>query len=142
MPRVSVAATMVDAFYREVLDAGEVWMVRDDAGYPAPLGRDGVRRMPFWSTRGRAQRVIDQVPAYGGMWPAAVSYEHWRTKWLAELDKDGLLVGLNWSGKAAVGYDLSVQDLLRNFEARSALHRSAEQPDSGGIWPPSTTESG
>ena len=32
---------------------------------------------------------------------------------LPDLEHDGIRVGLNWSGKRAVGYDLPVADLIR-----------------------------
>ena len=33
--------------------------------------------------------------------------------------RDRLLVGLNWSGKRATGYDLTPDNVLRNLKARA-----------------------
>ena len=38
-------------------------------------------------------------------------------EWVRELKEEGVLVGVNWSGKWAVGYDLDPGDLKRNVEA-------------------------
>ncbi|MGZ4664786.1 MAG: hypothetical protein ACXV5Q_06985 [Frankiaceae bacterium] len=40
-----------------------------------------------------------------------------RTRWLRGLRRDGLLVGLNWSGGSAAGYDVAPDDVERNLDA-------------------------
>jgi|SRR6476659_1253333 len=118
---MSVAAPMADAFYREVLDSGLVYTVRDDGGYPAPMNGSGVRAMPFWSKRSRAQRIVDRVAAYQGFRVEEMARDEWERAWWPRLESDGCLVGLNWSGPGAVGFDISVSDLRRNLQAREAL---------------------
>ena len=66
----------------------------------------GVRAQPFWSSLARVKRVIDSVPAYNQFSPVEIPWEQFRDRWLSELVRDGIEVGLNWSGKAASGYDL------------------------------------
>ena len=39
------------------------------------------------------------------------------TRWLPGLERDGLRVGLNWSGARAIGYDLAPSDVLTQLEA-------------------------
>lgn len=115
---VSVSAAQADAFYREVLDGELVFTVFDAGGYPLPIGSSGSRAMAFWSKRSRAQRIIANVPAYASFEVEEIKLERWRDGWLPDLRRDGLLVGLNWSGRRATGYDLSPDDVLRNLEAR------------------------
>lgn len=67
--------------------------------------------MPFWSTLSRVRRIIRTVPAYRGFTPHAVSWDELRNRWLPGLEKDGLLVGVNWSGPRARGYDVNPADL-------------------------------
>jgi hypothetical protein len=117
---LSVSAAQAAAFYREVLRDREVWTVRDEGGYPAPLVADGVRSQPFWSRRSRAERIVAQVPAYSGMHVVGISYGDWVEKWLPGLHKDGVLVGLNWCGRRATGYDVAADDVLRSLAAREA----------------------
>jgi hypothetical protein len=83
-----------------------VWTIEDANGAPAPAGEDGRRVMPFWSTRSRAQRIIDTVPAYAGFVPRSLSLQAFEDRWLPGLQRDGLLVGINWSGARATGYEV------------------------------------
>ena len=116
MAAVSFAAAQADTFYTEILAEQTVWAVCDVEGFPAPLNGDGQRSMPFWSKRSRAQKVIDTVAAYTAFEPTPIPLSEWRDRWLPGLAADGLLVGLNWSGAAATGYDLTPGD------AQTALH--------------------
>ena len=75
--------------------------------------------MAFWSKRSRAQRIIDNVPAYSAFEVEEIELGRWREEWLPGLKRDGLLVVLNWSGKRATGYDLPPDDVLSNLQART-----------------------
>jgi hypothetical protein len=114
---MSVSAAQTAAFYEEVIENGQVWTVRDSGGVPAPRNGDGVRSMPFWSLRGRAGKVIATVPAYGGFEPMAIPLEEWRTRWIDGLERDGILVGLNWSGAQATGFDFQPADVRTRLVA-------------------------
>ena len=102
---MSVSAAQAEAFYREALATGAVWGLRDKGGFPAPEGTDGERAMPFWSKESRAARVVANVEAYGSFEVVRIPLEEWRGRWLPGLQRDGHLVGLNWSGSRATGYD-------------------------------------
>ena len=103
---MSNAASQAAAFYRDVAKSGQVWTIRDEGGYPAPLTRSGEQAHPFWSTRSRVERIIKSVPAYSGFEPEEIRWEVFRDKWLPNLRRDGYLLGVNWSGASAGGYDL------------------------------------
>ena len=77
--------------------------------------------MPFWLLRSCVARVIASVPAYSAFEPVEIPLETWRGEWLKRLADDGLLVGLNWSGRRAAGYDLTASDVERNLSARRRL---------------------
>jgi hypothetical protein len=115
---VSISAAQADAFYRESLEAGEVWGVQDASGFPAPETVDGGRAMPFWSKRSRAERVVATVPAYAGFEVVSIPLDAFRERWLPGLGRDGLLVGLNWSGDRATGYDVEPASVEASFAAR------------------------
>lgn len=117
---MTTSAAQAATFYSEALASGTVWGVRDVNGFPAPVNGDGVRAMPFWSTRSRAERVLANVAAYAGFEPVEVPLDKWRTDWLTGLDRDGLMVGLNWAGDRAQGYDVAPADVLRTLSAREA----------------------
>ena len=94
-----------------------MWGIRDSGGFPAPLNGDGQRAMPFWSLRSRAERVVSAVPAYADFEVVEVSLDDFRTRWLPGLERDGLRVGLNWSGSRATGYDLEPSDVREALRA-------------------------
>ena len=79
--------------------------------------------MPFWSSRSRVERIIARVQAYAGMRPRELLLEEFETEWLADLERDGFLCGVNWSGDHAVGYDLEPSVVRAGLEA----HRASSQ---------------
>jgi len=114
---MNASAAQADAFYREALEHGTVWSVRDAGGFPAPETPEG-RAMPFWSLESRVQKIVESVPAYSGFEVVSIPLTDWRSRWLPGLERDGVRAGLNWSGSAASGYDLPPQDVERNLSAR------------------------
>ena len=115
---MSPSAAHADAFYSEVLEGGTVWAIRDADGFPAP-DSSGRRAMPFWSSETRAQKVIDGVDDYREFAVVPIGLEEWRSRWLPGLTQDDVLVGLNWSGERATGFDLDPDDVERNLARRS-----------------------
>jgi hypothetical protein len=114
---MSNASSQAWAFYREVAQTRAVWTARDDGGYPAPMTASGQRAMPFWSSRSRVERVIKNVAAYASFRPEQVTWEEFCGTWVPDLEADGTLVGVNWSGKRAVGYDLPPRRVVECVEA-------------------------
>ena len=114
---MSQSASQAAAFYREVSASRILWTIRDESGFPAPLKPDGKRSMPFWSSRRRVERVITTVSAYSGFEPHEISWDDFCQKWASGLEADGLLVGVNWSGPHATGYDLPPAQVVRNVES-------------------------
>lgn len=127
---MSTSAAQAAAFYDEALREGSVWTIRDSAGYPAPLNPDGERVQPFWSRRSRAERIVAEVPAYAGFVVEELPLERFRERWLTGLERDGIRVGLNWSGTRATGYDVAAADVERNLAAvsREQVPRAAHVP--------------
>lgn len=114
---MSTAAAQAAAFFAEATSSGEVFGLRDAQGFPAPENGSGDRAMPFWSKRSRAAKVCASVPAYSGFEVVAVPLAEWRERWLPRLDRDGLHVGLNWSGPRATGFDVTAAQVLSRLEA-------------------------
>lgn len=104
---MSLSGAHTAAFRREVPQEGRVWSIRDTRGYPAPVNADGTRAMPFWSKPTRAQRVVSQVEAYRDFEVVEIGVGDWLGSWLPGLERDGLLVGVNWAGARATGFDMA-----------------------------------
>ncbi|CZF79022.1 hypothetical protein GCE9029_01209 [Grimontia celer] len=116
---MSISSVHAAAFYREVAASGVVWGIEDTGGFPAPRGSGGSRAMPFWSSQSRALSVVSNVPAYYGFEPVAIEWEVFCERWIPGLSRDGLLVGVNWSGKTAKGFDITPAQVKLNIEALS-----------------------
>jgi Protein of unknown function (DUF2750) len=102
---VSIAAPNAAAFFTEARQEAAVWTIRDEGGFPAPMNGDGKRSQPFWSKAGRAEKVVSNSPAYRGFSLHQIALSEFLDRWLPGLERDGLLVGLNWAGDRATGYD-------------------------------------
>lgn len=114
---MSVAAAQAAAFRREVTADRQVWTVLEDGSCIAPHKPDGTRAMPFWSKGSRAKLVVDQVPAYHGLAIVSCPLAVWLGDLLPWLADQGVLVGVNWSGQDATGYDVTADDALGWFSA-------------------------
>jgi hypothetical protein len=110
---MSTAAIHAAAFIKELINNKSVWTVRDEVGFPAPKNPSGERAQPFWSSLSRVQLIIKNVPAYSKFTPYEINLDDFMTKWLPGLNKDGIKVGVNWSGQRATGYDLSPEDVIK-----------------------------
>ena len=125
---MSQAGSQASAFSRDVARQGTVWTVRDEGGFPAPLSCGGRRAQPFWSSRSRVELVIENVAAYKDFEPVAIGLDEFVQRWLPGLGRDGLLVGINWSGPRANGYDVEPRSVREALEAQQRL--SAQNPKS------------
>jgi hypothetical protein len=113
---MSQSASQAAAFYKDVAKYMSVWCLRDKDGIPAPKGDKKKRSMPFWSTQSRVNKIINSVTAYSEFEAFEISWDAFRDRWLPGLEKDGLLVGVNWSGDKAVGYDVEPKSVKENIE--------------------------
>jgi hypothetical protein len=116
---MTASAAQAEAFYAEVLRDGLVWAVSNHRGFPTAKNGDGQSAVPFWSLRSRAERIIASVDAYAGYTTESIPLDAWRERWLPDLSKEGLYIGLNWSGAHATGYDLSADDVAQGLLLRS-----------------------
>lgn len=110
---MSQSAAQASQFYQEAVEKSEVWTVKDEGGFPAPLNGEGKRAMPFWSSGERVRKIIKSVNAYAGFEPFVISLQDFMNDWLPSLQEDGLLIGVNWSGARATGYDLTPDEMLQ-----------------------------
>ncbi|WP_428429278.1 DUF2750 domain-containing protein [Pararhizobium sp.] len=118
---MSVTAAHTARFFDEIVAHGTVWSIRDDDGFPTSTSPLGETAMPFWSSDSRAQKVIDNVSAYRGFKTSRLALSEFVDRWLPGLERDGLFVGINWSGKRATGYDMT-PETVRN---RIAMKQTA-----------------
>jgi hypothetical protein len=107
------SAAQAAAFFHELAQHYVVWEVRDDVGSPAPITPSGQRAKPFWSSVARAKRAAGR---WGGELRAeSKPLEEWRSQELPSLERDGLLVGINWTGSRLAGWDFTVHEVLNRL---------------------------
>lgn len=115
---MSQSASQAQAFYQEVALNQKLWTVRDAEGYPAPKTSSGQRSQPFWSSPSRVRKIIKTVPAYSGFVPEEITWQDFKDSWVPSLESDRILVGVNWSGPRAVGYDMEPSSVRDTIEER------------------------
>jgi hypothetical protein len=122
------SASQAHAFYRDVARTRRLWSCRDEVGIPQPKTSFGDRAQPFWSSLSRVQKIIKTVPAYGGFVPYELTWDEFLKVWVPDLKASGVKVGVNWSGKGAVGYDMVPDDVVANV-CHYIAELAAESPD-------------
>ncbi|MGW1208642.1 DUF2750 domain-containing protein [Streptomyces sp. NPDC002499] len=110
---MSQSGSQAAAFFRDVHRTRVVWFVRDDIGCPTSLSADGTRSLPFWSTSARARRAAE---IWGnGLRVTSMCLEDWRNRELPDVAREGLLIGINWSGPRLVGWSFTPAEVLNRL---------------------------
>ena len=128
---MSLSGAHKAAFRREVIQDGLVFSIRDADGHPAPAGPDGARAVPFWSKPTRASRVAAQVGAFRGLTVVTIALDDWLGEWLPDLARADLLVGVNWAGARATGFDLTPVQVVEWLEGPDRAEAGSMQMAGG-----------
>ncbi|MFJ2792235.1 MULTISPECIES: DUF2750 domain-containing protein [unclassified Streptomyces] len=107
---MSQSGSQAAAFFRDVSKSRVVWLVRDDEGSPTHLSADGTRGLPFWSTPPRAQRAAKIWRR--GLRVDSMPLDTWSDLVLPDAARDGLVIGVNWSGPRLVGWSFTPGEVL------------------------------
>ncbi len=105
-----------DRFLLDAVDYGIIWGIVDESGEFAvsPSEEDDeIDVMPFWSSEEYAADVC--VDEWSIFTPEAIELDDFIDNWLPGLQKDRILVGINWN-KDLDGYEVEpltlAEDLL------------------------------
>ena len=115
---MSTAALQANAFYADVIEHGVVFTLLEDESFPI-LRIDGREVIPFWSSRARAERVLQEHPKYERYEVDEIALSDFLAKTLSQLEEENIRVGVNWSGPRLTGYDVSVGDIRANIDAHA-----------------------
>ncbi len=115
---MSIAAAHATKFYEQVVSEGAVYTVEDSAEYLVFRIRDH-DVVPFWSSDSRVRAIQDRNPKYRKWNLTRQPLAEFMSRTLPLLEREGIHVGLNWSGERLVGYDVSVQELRSTLEHRT-----------------------
>ncbi|MFE9820044.1 DUF2750 domain-containing protein [Streptomyces sp. NBC_00236] len=115
---MSQSGSQASAFFEDVSRSSVVWFVRDGEGSPTHLDEDGTRSHPFWSTSTRAQRA---AKIWGrGLRVGSMPLDIWCDQVLPDAARDGLVIGINWSGPRLVGWSFTPKEVLNRLALPSA----------------------
>ena len=111
------ASEQANAFCREVLASGEVFLIEHDLRGPIswPLASHQHAR-PVWSSYRRVEFMLNGPLAGPGLVIAPHSWSEFCSNILPAIAEAGVLIGLNWSGPRARGYNLEPADVLTRVE--------------------------
>lgn len=112
-----------EAFYREVFASGELFGVEHEETGPVVWHLAGdVHARPFWSARSRAVRMLDGPLRRKGLVIQVMTWPEFVGSVVPSMEAEGLLVGVNWAGMRARGYNLEPRAVV---EAVEQLRRRA-----------------
>ena len=116
---MSIAAAQASTFYEQIAKEKSVFtFTKDDDYLVFPV--HGKEVIPFWSSRNRLAKIQRDHPKYSAFTVSEVSLDTFLAKTLAQLQEEGIHIGVNWSGPRLTGYDISAVDLRRSIEHQLA----------------------
>ena len=117
---MSIATVHANAFYEQAVRDGSVFTVLEDDSFLIFPVRDKEDKevVPFWSSQSRVEKMQATHPKYAQYAISKIPLAEFLEKTLAQFEEENINVGVNWSGKRLVGYDVSVADLRRNIAYR------------------------
>ncbi len=116
---MSQSASQAAAFYRDVAEHGKVWVLGDGEGNVAiTKTSDGDEVTPVWSSESRLRKTLPRLDeGFQQDEPTEMSWDDFCDLYVEEFDADGVLLGINWSGENATGYDIPAKEVVANVEA-------------------------
>ncbi|MEM1184877.1 MAG: DUF2750 domain-containing protein [Planctomycetota bacterium] len=129
------SAEQAKAFYIEVAVSEEVYGLEFDDGEGLPLWplAEGRKSRPFWSSYTRVKEMLDGPLARKRLRIAAYTWHGFVEGLVPELEAEGILVGVNWHGPKAQGYNMAPSNVIAIVEEERAKHAAPEdRPSSTG----------
>jgi hypothetical protein len=106
-------------FYEEVSENLSLWFTERADGTALELDIKGNRvSFPLWSSKSRINRLKKLNPELlQGFEPREITWDFFKEVLVPILRKKNRLVGVNLSGKRLSGFDMSVDQVIRQVEA-------------------------
>lgn len=92
--------TVLSQFLSDVKPSQELWALQDSASEDWVVldspNFENTEVMPLWSTEKLAkEHCVEEWSDYA---PAKISLAEWLEFWVEDLNEDGVIIGINWSG--------------------------------------------
>jgi hypothetical protein len=105
------AERLADEFVKTVVEQDAAYTYQTGTEYPI-FPMHGAEVMPFWSSQELAKQVQSDHEEYRDFKIARVDFDQFFHSLLPEMAEQGVLIGLNWSGRELIGFDQSAEDLM------------------------------
>ena len=127
---MSTAAIHTSKFYEQAVSDGKVFTFDDGDGYLV-FPMDGAEVVPFWSSRTRLEKIKKDHPKHSRREITEETLTVFMTDTLPFLEKEGIRVGVNWSGQRLTGFNVTVADPRKNLQ-HWIDRRNQGEPDADG----------
>lgn len=131
---MSTAALHASKFYEQVVSDDKVFTFDDGDGYSV-FRVNGEDVIPFWSSRTRLEKIKKAHLKYAKQEIAEEPFPVFMSDTLPLLEKEGIRVGVNWSGQRLTGYDITVAELRRNLQYWIDRRNQGEHGEGGKASP-------
>jgi hypothetical protein len=113
---MSIASAQYDKFREQVVTDERVFTFTTGDGdvlvHPSRSGET----VPFWSSRSRLEATQKRLPKYREFEITELSLAQFWVL-LRDFEKEGLKIGVNWSGEGLMGFNVPVTDLRMGLES-------------------------
>ena len=111
----------IEKFYSEAIENQYLWFAEFPDGTALEFDvAEGNVSFPIWSSESKILRLKKLSPdILGDAEPRGISWEGFKEHVVPVLTSRNRLVNLNLSGKNLTGFDLPLEQLIRNFEGSS-----------------------
>lgn len=123
---MSIAAAQYSKFKQQVIAGQQVWTFTEEGDYLVIPVNEG-EAIPFWSSKSRLMKICSYHAKYSRYEKASLTFAEF-LKMLERLSAEKISIGVNWSGKRMVGYDVQAEDLLTQL--RSAISKHSQSDNS------------
>ena len=100
-----VAGAHAHKFFKEVASTNSVWTLGHGES-PVFIESSGTRVQPLWSSRKRVEKIVATAKGYEKCTILGMDWSQFESMWIEHLSKEGVLLGINWSGPNANGYEM------------------------------------
>ena len=112
---MTTSSAQASKFYEQVVKDGRVFTFLAEGSFLVFPMRDG-EAVPFWSSATRLARIRSQHPKYRQYEIDEIPLSKFLDAVVPQLAAEDIRIGVNWSGKRLVGYDISADDLQANIQ--------------------------
>ncbi|MDP3821199.1 MAG: DUF2750 domain-containing protein [Burkholderiales bacterium] len=102
------AGAHAHAFYREVAKYNDVFTL-GKGGVPMLVQGAAGSVLPVWSSRSRAEKIVANASGFSGLTILGMPWDEFEKTQVPQLERQSILLGINWGGKAANGYEVAPQ---------------------------------